>query len=140
MPRRLRCGCNRTHPEGSGGAIKDRQWGRATRIGHGGAAKICPLQMTDPFNHVVLDGLIAADPQRDRSRDGAPITVLLVSFLAPDEGTHWGSACCEVEVLDEIADGSRESLRAGASILVAGEITGAGGIWAKLIIPGRSSR
>lgn len=87
-------------------------------------------------NHAVFSGLIVADPQRDKSREGDPITVLLISFPAPDERVHWGSACCEVEVLDEIADEHRDKLRVGAPILVSGELTGAGGIWAKFISPG----
>jgi single-stranded DNA-binding protein len=93
----------------------------------------------EDINRVVLTGRIAADPQRDKSRDGEAITALLISFPAPDEGTHWGSACCEVEVLDEIADPHRKSLRGGASIMVAGELTGAGGIWARLIAVGEGS-
>jgi hypothetical protein len=90
------------------------------------------------MNHVVLTGLIAADPQRDRSRDGEPVTVLLVAFVAPDEKAG-GTACCEVEVLDEIADCHRPKLRAGAAILISGGMTGAGGIWAKVIVVGGAS-
>lgn len=90
------------------------------------------------MNHVVLTGLIAADPQRDRSRDGEPVTVLLVAFVAPDEEAG-GTACCEVEVLEEIANDHRQKLRAGAAILISGEMTGAGGLWAKVIAVGEAS-
>lgn len=90
------------------------------------------------MNHVVLTGLITADPQRDRSRDGEPITVLLVSFVAPDEKSG-GTACCEVEVPDELADPRRKHLRAGAAILISGKMTGAGGLWATMISVGEAS-
>lgn len=99
------------------------------------------FQMNDEMeiNHIVLTGLIATDPQRDKSSGGEPITALLVSFPVPDGDSSGGSACCEIEVLDEIADQHRERLRPGAPILIAGAMTGAGGIWAKLIIPGEAS-
>lgn len=90
------------------------------------------------MNHVVLSGLIAADPLRDQSRDGAPITVLLVAFIAPDEKAD-GTACCEVEVLDKIADCHRSKLSPGAAILILGEMTGAGGLWAREIVVGEAS-
>lgn len=90
------------------------------------------------MNHVVLSGLIAADPLRDQSRDGEPITVLLVAFIAPDEKAD-GTACCEVEVLDEIADCHRSKLSPGAAILISGAMTGAGGLWAREIAVGEAS-
>ncbi len=89
------------------------------------------------MNHVVLTGLIAADPQRDKSRQGEPVTVLLVSFPAPDEESG-GTACCEVEVPDELADRHRKDLRAGAPILISGAMTGASGIWAKMLAVGEA--
>ena len=87
------------------------------------------------MNHVVLTGLITADPQRDKSREGEPVTVLLVAFVAPDEKSG-GTACCEVEILDELADCHRPKLRAGAPILISGEIMGAGGLWATMLAVG----
>jgi hypothetical protein len=89
-----------------------------------------PLTDSDVVNRAVLSGVISAEPQRDMSCDGDPITVLLVAFTAPDEKTHWSVGCCEVEVLDEIADPHREELRAGESVLVSGQRTGTGGLWA----------
>lgn len=83
------------------------------------------------------------EPQRDRSRDGNPITVLQISFAAPDERAGSGSALWEVEVVDEIADRHRRKLRLGAIVLVVGELTGAGGLWANFLAvepPGRSAR
>lgn len=62
-----------------------------------------PCDSGEEINRAVLSGLIAAEPVRDRSRDGDPITVLLVSFCAPDERARDSSTCCEVEVTDSIA-------------------------------------
>jgi single-stranded DNA-binding protein len=90
----------------------------------------------DPaLNHVVLTGRIVADPQRDKSATGEPITILMVSFLAASDKAR-GSACCEVEVLDEVAEEHREHLRPGVPILISGELSRAGGIWAKLLTAG----
>jgi primosomal replication protein N len=80
-------------------------------------------------NRAVLSGLIASEPVRDTSRDGAPITVLLVSFTAPDERSRGASTCCEVEVTDSIADRHRRRLRVGRWVWVAGQLTG-DGLWA----------
>jgi hypothetical protein len=81
--------------------------------------------------------LIAAEPQRDRSREGDPITVLLVSFPAPDQGARQASACCEIEVPDELADPHRRRLKVGARVAVVGQLTAGGGLWASDIITSR---
>lgn len=147
IPRRLRQVCGRVDLGVPSGTGSRRHWDRPIDLLHGRrstdatATQILQREGEGDFeiNHVVLSGLIAADPQRDKSRDGDPITVLLISFPAADERSRRGSACCEVEILDEIADRHRESLYAGAPILVSGEVTGAGGIWAKLIGVGEES-
>jgi hypothetical protein len=89
------------------------------------------------INRAVLSGVIAAEPQRDQSRDGDPITVLLVSFTAPDQRSHHAAACCEIEILDKLADPHRRSLKAGMRVAVVGQLTGAGGLWASHIITPR---
>jgi hypothetical protein len=46
------------------------------------------LRLPDPdeeANAALLSGTIVDEPVRDRSRDGDPVTVVLVSFDAPDE-------------------------------------------------------
>jgi hypothetical protein len=94
-------------------------------------------------NRAVLSGVMVNQPQRDTSREGNPITVLQISFAAPDERVGSGSALCEVEVRDEIADRHRRQLRPGATVLVVGELTGAGGLWANFLAvksPSRSAR
>lgn len=141
IPRRLRRVCGRD-PSGGGGSR--RHWDQKIDFLHDGSSSEAsiktPRERTDiEINHVVLTGLIAADPQRAKSRDGAPVTLLLVSVSQVDERNRRGSARCEIEVLDEIADPQRESLRAGSPILVSGEMTGAGEIWAKLICAGEES-
>jgi hypothetical protein len=86
----------------------------------------------EEINRAILSGLIAAEPVRDTARDGAPITVLLVSFSAPDERARDGLTCCEVVVTDSIADGHRRGLRVGRRVWVAGQLTGTG-LWATSI-------
>jgi hypothetical protein len=88
-----------------------------------------PIDGGDEVNQAVLSGLIVAEPCRDTSRDGDPITVLLLSFSAPDERAPDISTCCEVEVSDSIADRHRRLLRIGRRVWVAGQLTGTG-LWA----------
>jgi hypothetical protein len=86
-----------------------------------------------PQNHVVLTGALAADPRRDQSRGGDPVTLLLIAFHAPDasEAEHLrASAVCEIEVPSAVVKNSQTQLRAGESLLVAGQLTGGGGILA----------
>jgi primosomal replication protein N len=90
----------------------------------------------EEINRAVLSGVIAAAPARDTSREGAPITVLLLSFDAPDEPTRQGSTCCEVEVPDSIADRHRGWLRVGRRIWVTGQLNGSG-LWATSLDRGR---
>ncbi len=83
------------------------------------------------LNHVLLTGILAADPQPEKSRDGDPVTLLLVAFSAlesEDGEDGWIPASCEVEVPHEIAEPHSRDLRAGAAVLIAGRLTGGGGI------------
>lgn len=100
------------------------------------------LSLPDPneeSNVALLSGTIVEEPLEDKSRDGDPVTVLLVSFDAPDERTRQAVAVCEVEVPEEIANMQRKQLRAGRRLVVLGQLTGAGGLWAKAIVTGPSS-
>lgn len=99
-----------------------------------GGVRLDDLDLQQGVNRAILSGTMIDEPQRGRSRDGDPITVLLVSFPAPDERACSGSALCEVEVVDEIADRHRRQLRPGATVLVVGELTGAGGLWATFLV------
>lgn len=95
------------------------------------------LTLPDPdeeANVALLSGTIVEDPVRDKSRDNDPVTVLLVAFDAPDEKARRATACCEVEVPDEIADQQRRQLRPGRRLVVLGQLTGAGGLWATAIL------
>lgn len=101
------------------------------------------LSLPDPneeANVALLSGTIVEEPLRDKSRDGDPVTVLLVSFDAPDEKARRGSACCEIEIPDEIADQQRKQLRPGKRLVVLGRLTGAGGLWATAIATRKSRR
>lgn len=88
------------------------------------------------INRAILSGVIAATPAHDTSRGGEPITVLLLSFEAPDEKTRPGSGCCEVEVPDSIADRHRRWLRVGRRVWVTGQLNGSG-LWATSLGRGR---
>jgi hypothetical protein len=95
------------------------------------------LELPDPaeeVNHAILSGTIVEEPLRDKTRDGDPITVLLLSFTAPDEKAPRGSACCEVEVPDLVAEQCGRRLRPGGRIVAVGQLTGAGGLWATSIV------
>ena len=100
----------------------------------------CPtsagVRLPDPSeeaNVALLTGTIVEEPLRDKSRDGDPVTVLLLSFDAPDEKARRAVAVCEVEIPDEIADAHRKQLQPGARLVVVGQLTGAGGLWASAI-------
>lgn len=93
---------------------------------------LAPLGSGEEINRAVLSGLIAAAPARETSRGGDPITVLSLSFDAPEERARQSSTCCEVEVPDSIADRHRRWLRAGRPVWVAGQLTG-DGLWATSI-------
>jgi hypothetical protein len=56
---------------------------------------------------VYLSGVLVADPQRDKGRDGRPVALLLVAFPAPDDSDSAErpeTASCEVEVPDHVAE------------------------------------
>ncbi len=111
--------------------------GRSAHDESGDAILLDCLDQGEEINRAVVSGLIAAKPKRDTSRDGDPITVLLLSFAAPDERIQDGSTCCEIEVLDSIADRHRRRLTAGMRVAVVGQLTGAGGLWASHIVTAR---
>lgn len=97
-----------------------------------GAAGALPGQESQRvLNCVYLSGVLAADPQRDRGREGEPVALLLVAFPAPDEGDSAErpeTASCEVEVPGHVAEVHSEELRAERSIFIAGQLSGGGGV------------
>jgi hypothetical protein len=93
---------------------------------------------TEEANLVLVSGTIAEGPTRDKSRRGEPITVLLIVFPAPDDDSRREVACCEVEILDDIADQHRSRLEIGRRLVVLGRLTGAGGLWATALVSQRS--
>jgi hypothetical protein len=101
------------------------------------------VKIPDPdeeANLAIVSGVIVEEPVKDRSRDGDPITVVLMAFTAPDEKSRRGAACCEVEIPEPIAARQRKQLRAGGRLVVMEQLTGAGGIWATAIVTGESTR
>jgi single-stranded DNA-binding protein len=88
---------------------------------------------------VYLSGVLAADPQRDRGRDGEPVALLLVAFPAPDDSggaERPETASCEVEVPRRVAEVHSEELRAGRSVFITGQLSGGGGVIATEIHSG----
>ena len=86
-----------------------------------------------------LSGVLAADSQRDKGRDGKPVTLLLIAFPAPDakdteERTE--TASCEVEAPEHVAEVHSEELRAGRSVFITGQLSGGGGVIATEIHSG----
>ena len=93
------------------------------------------------LNRVYLSGVLAADPQSDKGRDGNPVTLLLVAFPAPDakDTEEWTeTASCEVEVPERVVRCHPKELRAGGSIFLTGQLSGGGGVIATEIHSGPS--
>jgi hypothetical protein len=99
----------------------------------GGPGEFSLADPDEEANVALLSGTIVEEPLRDKSRDGDPVTVLLVSFDAPDEKARRAVAVCEVEVPDPVADEHREGLKVGRRLVVVGRLTGAG-LWATAML------
>jgi Single-strand binding protein family len=147
---RLRQSCRRDH-RGPAGATP-----AGTRVGQGPSAAADALSghpsslagaagatqghgLQAGLNRVYLSGVLAADPQRDRGRDGEPVALLLVAFPAPDDtdtAVRPEIASCEVEVPGHVAEVHSEKLRAGRSIFIAGQLSGGGGVIATRVRSG----
>lgn len=94
------------------------------------------------LNHVYLTGFLAADPTRDKGRDGEPVDLLWVAFPAPDDSDcteHPEIASCEIEVPQQVAQAHGDELRAGMSIFVVGQLSGGGGVIATELHSGPAS-
>jgi hypothetical protein len=75
--------------------------------------------------------VLVADPLKDESRDGKPVTLLLIAFPAPDTpdtAKAPETASCEIEVPEEVSAHRPEELQAGVSIFVTGQLSGGGGV------------
>lgn len=100
------------------------------------------LQGHDPrllLNRLFLSGVLAADPQVDKGRDGETVTLLLVAFPAPDPsdaGRALETASCEVEVPARVSVRQARELRAGGPIFITGQLNGGGGVVATEIHTG----
>lgn len=91
------------------------------------------------INRLFLSGVLAADPQRDRGREGDPVTLLLLAFPAPDARDteeRAETASCEVEVPSRVSEKHGKRLRAGESVFVTGQLSGGGGVIATEIHTG----
>lgn len=121
MPRRLsliprlRQACRRDHrgPGAAAGAL----CGHPSSFPGATGALQGPGPRFD-LNRVYLSGILIAEPQPDKGRDGEPVTLLLIAFPAPDSvetRERLEVASCEVEVPEQVVEGHREELRAGGS-------------------------
>lgn len=115
---------------GQGSSARDDALG-----GHSPLAEVASaLQSQDSrlaLNRLFLSGVLAADPQEDRGRDGDPVTLLLLAFPAPDgrDTEEWvEAACCEVEVPARVSEKHGQKLRPGESIFITGQLSGGGGV------------
>jgi single-stranded DNA-binding protein len=91
------------------------------------------------LNRLYLSGVLAAEPQRDKGRDGEAVMLLLIAFPAPDASDRTQrpeTASCEVEVPGWVAEGRGTELRAGEAIFITGQLSGGGGIIATEIHSG----
>jgi primosomal replication protein N len=83
------------------------------------------------LNRLFLSGVLAADPQKEKGRDGDPVILLLVAFPAPDAKDtqeRVETASCEVEVPARVAEKHGQELRPGESIFITGQLSGGGGV------------
>jgi hypothetical protein len=83
------------------------------------------------LNRLFLSGVLAADPQQDRGRDGDPVTLLLIAFPAPDgrdTEERLETASCEVEVPALVSEKHGQELRPGESVFITGQLSGGGGV------------
>jgi hypothetical protein len=120
------------------GAPADRAQGGHPPSQQGGAAG-GPRGRLRQRNEVWFSGVLVADPLPDVGRDGEPTLILLVAFDAPDPlDTEELPPMVqqEVEVPGQLALERGEELTAGASIFVAGSLSGGGGILAAALLSG----
>jgi hypothetical protein len=78
-------------------------------------------------NHVVLTGVLAADPREVRGQNGKPVVVLLLAFQAPeplDPQAPWVSAWREINVPQALARKYPGKMHAGDPLLIAGRLAG----------------
>jgi hypothetical protein len=76
---------------------------------------------------VVVTGMVSAQPQPARGPTGEPVTLLRVEFPVahPDHPqVLWAWGSCLVEVPAGRAEGEIEGLHGGASVIVAGQLSG----------------
>jgi hypothetical protein len=105
----------------------------------GAAGALQDLDSRLLLNRLFLSGVLIADPLEDEGRDGRAVTLLLVAFPAPDMADTIRApetASCEVEVPVEVIGRHAKRLRAGASIFIAGQLNGGGGVIATEIHSG----
>jgi hypothetical protein len=123
---RLRQSCREERP-----GVADANGARLDQPALAGAAGALEGQDSRlALNRLFLSGVLAADPQRDRGRDGEPVTLLLVAFPAPDasDTERFPVASCEVEVPDGASGRQAGKLRSGEAIFITGQLSGGGGV------------
>lgn len=92
---------------------------------HAGRAPF-PEQTPPPLNHAVLTGKLLRDPRDGSAPCGDPVTLLEVEFpVAHPEYPRfqWAQASYDIELPGEVGARHADELRAGAQVLVAGQLS-----------------
>jgi hypothetical protein len=85
-----------------------------------------PASTPPEINHAVLTGTLSAEPEPARGPTGEPVTLLRVDFPVADPGhprVLWAWASYLVEVPVGRSKRDVEQLRAGASVIAAGQLS-----------------
>ena len=101
--------------------------------GHGRTTGASNGRLPRQVNSVYLSGVLGADTQMDKGRDGEPMAILVIAFVAPDPldtDERPAIATQEVEVPAGMVEKHGPDLVTGASILITGQLNGGGGILA----------
>jgi hypothetical protein len=85
-------------------------------------------------NVAMVTGAIMEVPLRVGDGGPHPMTVLLISFAAPDAGANPYQACLEIDAPDPVIGSQRHLLDVGRRIVVVGRLTGAGGLLASALV------
>lgn len=90
----------------------------------------------DPINHVMLSGVVATGIQDHPMFDDLPPITVLIDFDIRSRDVVI-RARQSVIIPDALTDAERDLLTPGTSLLLVGELLGAGEVEVKALVPGR---
>lgn len=108
--------------------------GRPSLVGTAGALQDHDSRLL--LNRLFLSGVLIADPQRDKDRNGDPTTCLTIAFPAPDAKEPSETALCEIEVPDPVSEQHGKGPQAGDVVFITGQMSGGGGVIATAVHSG----